>query len=115
MADFGYPLWSWRCCKNCPYVLLDVSVAASRQTEWKLTVTRCFLPSGRALSEESYNVTEYCLREQLLVLPGDGEEPCPSPGKSPAGRGSASHLFRLLLLSNHAGDRGEMLLGADTQ
>ncbi|KAL2301386.1 hypothetical protein Nmel_011957, partial [Mimus melanotis] len=61
-------------------------------------------------SEESYNVTEYSLREQLLVVPSAGEEPCPSPGKN-----SASHLFRLVLLSNHAGDRVEMLLGADTQ
>ncbi|XP_077039697.1 rho guanine nucleotide exchange factor 26 [Agelaius phoeniceus] len=73
-------------------------------------------------SEESYNVTEYALREQLLVLPCDGEEPGPgsSPGRSApgmlhSGRSAASHLFRLLLLSNHAGDRVEMLLGADTQ
>ncbi|RMC01873.1 hypothetical protein DUI87_21034 [Hirundo rustica rustica] len=71
-------------------------------------------------SEESYNVTEYSLREQLLVLPCDGEEPCSSPGKNAAGmlhsgRNSASHLFRLVLLSNHAGDRVELLLGAETQ
>ncbi|XP_066181748.1 rho guanine nucleotide exchange factor 26 [Sylvia atricapilla] len=71
-------------------------------------------------SEDSYNVTEYALREQLLVLPCAGEEPCPSPGKNTAGmlhsgRNSASHLFRLVLLSNHGGDRVEMLLGADTQ
>ncbi|XP_068056229.1 rho guanine nucleotide exchange factor 26 [Anomalospiza imberbis] len=71
-------------------------------------------------SEESYTVTEYSLREQLLVLPCDGEEPGCSPAKSAAGmlhsgRTSASHLFRLVLLSNHAGDRVEMLLGAETQ
>ncbi|XP_041898675.1 rho guanine nucleotide exchange factor 26 isoform X3 [Corvus kubaryi] len=71
-------------------------------------------------SEESYNVTEYSLREQLLVVPCDGEEPGSSPGKNAAGmlhsaRNSASHLFRLVLLSNHAGDRVEMLLGAETQ
>ncbi|XP_064577058.1 rho guanine nucleotide exchange factor 26 [Zonotrichia leucophrys gambelii] len=73
-------------------------------------------------SEESYNVTGYSLREQLLVLPCDGDEPGPgsSPGRSAPGmlhpgRSAASHLFRLLLLSNHAGDRVEMLLGADTQ
>ncbi|KAM4769482.1 rho guanine nucleotide exchange factor 26 isoform 1-T1 [Cyanocitta cristata] len=71
-------------------------------------------------SEESYNVTEYALREQLLVVPCDGEEPGSSPGKNAAGmlhsaRNSASHLFRLVLLSNHAGDRVEMLLGAETQ
>ncbi|CAN8190335.1 unnamed protein product [Coccothraustes coccothraustes] len=73
-------------------------------------------------SEESYTVAEYSLREQLLVLPGDGEEPGPGPGpgRSAAGtlhsgRGSAAHLFRLVLLSNHAGDRVQMLLGAETQ
>ncbi|XP_053842383.1 rho guanine nucleotide exchange factor 26 [Vidua macroura] len=71
-------------------------------------------------SEESYNVTEYSLREQLLVLPCAGEEPGSSPARSAAGmlhsgRSAASHLFRLLLLSNHAGDRVEMLLGAETQ
>uniref|UniRef100_A0A8C5T376 Rho guanine nucleotide exchange factor 26 n=1 Tax=Malurus cyaneus samueli TaxID=2593467 RepID=A0A8C5T376_9PASS len=71
-------------------------------------------------SEESYNVTEYALREQLLVVPCDGEEPGSSPGKNTSGmlhsgRNSASHLFRLVLLSNHAGDRVEMLLGAETQ
>ncbi|XP_017589869.1 PREDICTED: rho guanine nucleotide exchange factor 26 isoform X3 [Corvus brachyrhynchos] len=71
-------------------------------------------------SEESYNVTEYSLREQLLVVPCDGEEPGSSPGKNAAGmlhsaRNSASYLFRLVLLSNHAGDRVEMLLGAETQ
>ncbi|XP_041262002.1 rho guanine nucleotide exchange factor 26 [Onychostruthus taczanowskii] len=70
-------------------------------------------------SEESYNVTEYSLREQLLVLPCDGEEPSCSPrnaaGVLHSGRASASHLFRLLLLSNHAGDRVQMLLGAETQ
>ncbi|XP_058699749.1 rho guanine nucleotide exchange factor 26 isoform X2 [Poecile atricapillus] len=71
-------------------------------------------------SEESYNVTEYSLREQLLVVPCDGEDPCSSPGKNTAGmlhsgRNSACHLFRLVLLSNHAGDRVEMLLGAETQ
>ncbi|KAL9845200.1 rho guanine nucleotide exchange factor 26 isoform 2-T2 [Geothlypis trichas] len=71
-------------------------------------------------SEESYTVTEYSRREQLLVLPCAGEEPGPGcpPGRSGPGvlhRSAPCHLFRLLLLSNHAGDRVEMLLGADTQ
>ncbi|XP_071422868.1 rho guanine nucleotide exchange factor 26 isoform X2 [Pithys albifrons albifrons] len=70
-------------------------------------------------SEESYNVTEYALREQLLVLPCDGDDgsatPCPGRGAAHAGRAPAPHLFRLLVLSNHAGDRVEMLLGTDTQ
>ncbi|KAJ7420368.1 rho guanine nucleotide exchange factor 26 isoform X1 [Willisornis vidua] len=70
-------------------------------------------------SEESYNVTEYALREQLLVLPCDGDDgsatPCPGRGTAHAGRAPAPHLFRLLVLSNHAGDRVEMLLGTETQ
>ncbi|KAJ7401989.1 Rho guanine nucleotide exchange factor 26 [Pitangus sulphuratus] len=72
-------------------------------------------------SEESYNVTEYSLRDQLVVLPCEEEPGCgSSPARNAAAmlhsaRGSAGHLFRLLVLSNHAGDRVEMLLGADTQ
>lgn len=77
----------------------------------------CLLPVP--CSEESYTVTGYSLREQLLVLPGV-EELSASPGRSAQGmlhpgRNSAAHLFRLVLLSNHAGDRVEMLLGAETQ
>ncbi|XP_009079608.1 PREDICTED: rho guanine nucleotide exchange factor 26, partial [Acanthisitta chloris] len=72
-------------------------------------------------SEESYNVTDYSLRQQLVVLQCEGEDPSSSPGKnSPAVLSSrqssaAHHLFRLLVLSNHAGDRVHMLLGAETQ
>ncbi|NXM02648.1 ARHGQ factor, partial [Tyrannus savana] len=72
-------------------------------------------------SEESYNVTEYSLRDQLVVLPCEEEPGCgSSPARNAAAmlhsaRGSAGHLFRLLVLSNHAGDRVEMLLGAETQ
>ncbi|XP_032554374.1 rho guanine nucleotide exchange factor 26 [Chiroxiphia lanceolata] len=67
-------------------------------------------------SEESYTVTEHSLREQLVVQPCE-EEPGCSPGRNAVlhSRGSAAHLFRLLVLSNHAGDRVEMLLGAETQ
>ncbi|XP_027750663.1 rho guanine nucleotide exchange factor 26 isoform X3 [Empidonax traillii] len=63
-------------------------------------------------SEESYNVTEYSLRDQLVVLPCEEE---PARNAAAMARGSAGHLFRLLVLSNHAGDRVEMLLGAETQ
>ncbi|XP_039569351.1 LOW QUALITY PROTEIN: rho guanine nucleotide exchange factor 26 [Passer montanus] len=71
-------------------------------------------------SEESYNVTEHSLREQLQVLPCAAEEPGCSPARGPAGmlhsgRAPGPHLFRLVLLSNHAGDRVQMLLGAETQ
>ncbi|XP_048201820.1 rho guanine nucleotide exchange factor 26 [Perognathus longimembris pacificus] len=70
-------------------------------------------------SEESYVVNDYSLREQLLVEPCAGEEP-PSPGRTaPAAlhcrQSSASRLFTLTALSNHAGERVRMLLGAETQ
>ncbi|NWS68143.1 ARHGQ factor, partial [Crotophaga sulcirostris] len=71
-------------------------------------------------SEESYNVTDYSLREQLVVQQCDSEDPTSSPVKNTSAmlysrQSSAVHLFRLAVLSNHAGERVEMLLGADTQ
>ncbi|KFP32241.1 Rho guanine nucleotide exchange factor 26, partial [Colius striatus] len=71
-------------------------------------------------SEESYNVTDYALREQLEVQPCASEEPAASPLKGPSAalysrQSAAAHLFRLTALSNHAGDKVEMLLGAETQ
>ncbi|XP_069891978.1 rho guanine nucleotide exchange factor 26-like isoform X2 [Dipodomys merriami] len=70
-------------------------------------------------SEESYNVNDYSLREQLLVEPCDSEE-LNSPGKNGSTalysrQSSASHLFTLTILSNHANEKVEMLLGAETQ
>ncbi|KAM4888257.1 rho guanine nucleotide exchange factor 26 isoform 1-T1 [Thomomys bottae] len=70
-------------------------------------------------SEESYNVTDYSLREQLWVESCDGEE-LGSPGKSSptalsSRQSSASHLFTLTILSNHANEKVEMLLGVETQ
>ncbi|XP_025901203.1 rho guanine nucleotide exchange factor 26 [Nothoprocta perdicaria] len=59
-------------------------------------------------SEESYTVTDYSLREQLVVGPCEGEEAGASPAK-----GAGALPFRLVL-SSHAGDRVRMLLGADT-
>uniref|UniRef100_A0A8D0L1N7 Rho guanine nucleotide exchange factor 26 n=1 Tax=Sphenodon punctatus TaxID=8508 RepID=A0A8D0L1N7_SPHPU len=71
-------------------------------------------------SEESYNVTDYSLRDQLLVEQCDSEELNSSPVKNSttmlySRQSSASHLFRLTVLSNHAGEKVEMLLGTDTQ
>ncbi|XP_069721329.1 rho guanine nucleotide exchange factor 26 isoform X2 [Phaenicophaeus curvirostris] len=71
-------------------------------------------------SEESYNVTDYSLREQLVVQQCDSEDPTSSPVKNASAmlysrQSSAIHLFRLTVLSNHAGERVEMLLGAETQ
>ncbi|XP_057595878.1 rho guanine nucleotide exchange factor 26 isoform X1 [Hippopotamus amphibius kiboko] len=71
-------------------------------------------------SEESYNVNDYSLRDQLLVESCDGEELSPSPGRNSATtlysrQNSASHLFTLIVLSNHANEKVEMLLGAETQ
>lgn len=71
-------------------------------------------------SEESYNVNDYSLRDQLLVESCDNEEVTSSPGKNSSTmlysrQSSASHLFRLTVLSNHANEKVEMLLGAETQ
>ncbi|XP_050821815.1 rho guanine nucleotide exchange factor 26 isoform X2 [Gopherus flavomarginatus] len=71
-------------------------------------------------SEESYNVTDYSLRDQLLVEQCDSEELNSSPVKNSSTmlysrQSSTSHLFRLTVLSNHAGEKVEMLLGTETQ
>ncbi|XP_014458254.2 rho guanine nucleotide exchange factor 26 [Alligator mississippiensis] len=71
-------------------------------------------------SEESYSVTAYSLRDQLLVEQCDNEELNSSPVKTSSTmlysrQNSASHLFRLTILSNHAGEKMEMLLGTESQ
>ncbi|XP_070802561.1 rho guanine nucleotide exchange factor 26 isoform X2 [Pituophis catenifer annectens] len=71
-------------------------------------------------SDESYNVTDYSLRDQLLVEQCDNEEQNSSPVKSStpmlySRQNSANHLFRLTVLSNHAGEKIELLLGTETQ
>uniref|UniRef100_A0A8B9TJA3 Rho guanine nucleotide exchange factor 26 n=1 Tax=Anas platyrhynchos TaxID=8839 RepID=A0A8B9TJA3_ANAPL len=71
-------------------------------------------------SEESYNVTDYSLRDQLVVQQCDSEDLTSSPVKNTSAmlysRQSATvYLFRLAVLSNHAGEKVEMLLGTDTQ
>ncbi|XP_030072382.1 rho guanine nucleotide exchange factor 26 [Microcaecilia unicolor] len=70
-------------------------------------------------SEDSYNVTDYALRDQLSVEQCDNEEPNSSPGKNSTTalylrQSSTSHLFRLTIHMNHAGEKVEMLLGAET-
>ncbi|XP_030877518.1 rho guanine nucleotide exchange factor 26 [Leptonychotes weddellii] len=75
---------------------------------------------SKPFSEESYNVNDYSLRDQLLVESCDNEELNSSPGKNSATmlysrQSSASHLFTLTVLSNHASEKVEMLLGAETQ
>ncbi|XP_043854431.1 rho guanine nucleotide exchange factor 26 [Dromiciops gliroides] len=71
-------------------------------------------------SEESYTVNDYSLRDQLLVEPWDHEEMISSPLKNSSTmlyskQSSANHLFNLTVLSNHANEKVEMLLGAETQ
>ncbi|XP_074446843.1 rho guanine nucleotide exchange factor 26 [Larus michahellis] len=71
-------------------------------------------------SEESYNVTDYSLRGQLVVQQCDSEDLTSSPVKNASTmlysrQSSAVYLFRLAVLSNHAGEKVEMLLGAETQ
>ncbi|XP_053566039.1 rho guanine nucleotide exchange factor 26 [Bombina bombina] len=69
-------------------------------------------------SEESYNVTDYSLRDQLLVEPYDNEEPSsPIKNSTPmlySRQSSANHLFTLTIRSNYAGEEVEILLGAET-
>ncbi|XP_013048510.3 rho guanine nucleotide exchange factor 26 [Anser cygnoides] len=70
-------------------------------------------------SEESYNVTDYSLRDQLVVQQCDSEDLTSSPVKNTSAmlysRQSATvYPFRLAVLSNHAGEKVEMLLGTDT-
>ncbi|XP_052543146.1 rho guanine nucleotide exchange factor 26 [Tympanuchus pallidicinctus] len=71
-------------------------------------------------SEESYNVTDYSLRDQLVVQQCDSEDLTSSPMKNTSAmlysrQSSPVHLFRLSVLSNHAGEKVEMLLGTETQ
>lgn len=69
-------------------------------------------------SDESYIVTDYSLRDQLLVESCE-EELATSPGRGGSGMlhsrlGSAHRLFTLTVLSNHAGERVQLLLKAET-
>ncbi|NXF32511.1 ARHGQ factor, partial [Nyctibius bracteatus] len=71
-------------------------------------------------SEESYNVTDYSLRDQLVVQQCDSEDLTSSPVKNTSTmlysrQSPAAHLFRLAVLSNHAGEKVELLLGTETQ
>ncbi|XP_075426622.1 rho guanine nucleotide exchange factor 26 isoform X2 [Ascaphus truei] len=70
-------------------------------------------------SEENYNVTDYSLRDHLLVEQYDNEETTSSPLKSSttmlySRQSSASHLFTLTICTNYAGEEVEILLGAET-
>ncbi|XP_075717637.1 rho guanine nucleotide exchange factor 26 [Rhinoderma darwinii] len=69
-------------------------------------------------SEESYNVTDYSMLDQLHVEQYDNEEPSsPLKNSTPilySRQSSANHLFTLTIRSNYAGDEVEMLLGAET-
>ncbi|KAG8445273.1 hypothetical protein GDO86_010161 [Hymenochirus boettgeri] len=70
-------------------------------------------------SEESYNVTDYCLRDKLLVEQYDNEELSSSPIKNStpilySRQSSASHLFRLTMCTNYAGEEVVILLGTET-
>ncbi|XP_040284060.1 rho guanine nucleotide exchange factor 26 [Bufo bufo] len=69
-------------------------------------------------SDESYNVTDYSMLDQLHIEQCDNEEPCsPLKNSTPilySRQSSANHLFTLTIRSNYAGDEVEMLLGVDT-
>ncbi|XP_068137008.1 rho guanine nucleotide exchange factor 26 [Hyperolius riggenbachi] len=70
-------------------------------------------------SDESHNVTDYTMLDQLHVEQCDNEDPTTTPLKNStpilySRQSSATHLFTLTIHSNHAGDEVEMLLGAET-
>lgn len=76
------------------------------------------LPVPFSPSDESYIVTDYSLRDQLLVESCE-EELATSPGRGGSGMlhsrlGSVHRLFTLTMLSNHAGERVQLLLRAET-
>ncbi|KAM8802752.1 LOW QUALITY PROTEIN: rho guanine nucleotide exchange factor 26-like [Rhynchonycteris naso] len=86
------------------------------RTLWEQGPTPVFMVA----SEESYNINDYSLRDQLLVESLDNEELNSSPGKNSSmilysRQNSASHLFTLTVLSNHANEKVDMLLGAKTE
>ncbi|KAM3932108.1 rho guanine nucleotide exchange factor 26 isoform 1-T3 [Leptodactylus fuscus] len=69
-------------------------------------------------SDESYNVTDYSMLDQLHVEQCDNDDPA-SPLKTStpilySRQNSAYHLFTLTIRSNYAGDEVEMLMGAET-
>ncbi|XP_048397482.1 rho guanine nucleotide exchange factor 26-like isoform X2 [Stegostoma tigrinum] len=70
-------------------------------------------------SEDSYSVTDYAMTDQLQVEPCDAEELNLSPMKTASGmlysrQSSINHLFRLTMLSNHAGEKVVMVFGAES-
>lgn len=70
-------------------------------------------------SEESYSVTDYAMRCQLQAETCEAEELNLSPMKTASGmlysrQCSVNYLFRLTMVSNHAGEKVEMVFGADS-
>ncbi|XP_067851024.1 rho guanine nucleotide exchange factor 26-like [Heptranchias perlo] len=70
-------------------------------------------------SEDSYSVTDYAMRAQLQVERCEAEELNLSPMKTASGmlysrQSSINHLFRLTMLSNHAGEKVVMVFGAES-
>ncbi|MGH0152286.1 UNVERIFIED_CONTAM: hypothetical protein FKN15_044516 [Acipenser sinensis] len=72
----------------------------------------------RKKSEESYNVIDYALRDQLSVGQCEIEELSLSPVKTTSGmlysrQGSANHVFTLAFTSNHSAQKVTMIMGAE--
>lgn len=70
------------------------------------------------LSEESYTVIDYALRDQIRVESCQPEELNLSPVRATAGmltsrQNVGSHLFQIRFRSNHSGDNVTMILGAE--
>ncbi|MBZ3881938.1 Rho guanine nucleotide exchange factor 26 [Sciurus carolinensis] len=139
-AHCPWPLAQWTAAGGLQTCGLAVSSAGHRLL-WvgrplhlvEITASPGMQPGGAAASreprsdnerkpgaEESYNVNDYSLRDQLSVECCDSEELASSPGRSGSAvlhsrQSAACHLFTLTVLSNHANEKVEMLLGAETQ
>lgn len=71
-----------------------------------------------SLSEESYSVIDYALRDQIWVGSCQPEDLNLSPVRSTASmlssrQAGANHLFRLRFRSNHSGEKVPMILGTE--
>jgi len=71
-----------------------------------------------SLSEESYTVIDYALRDQIWVGSCQAEDLNLSPVRGTAGmltsrQNVASHLFQISFRSNYSGDNVTMILGLE--
>ncbi|NXW92006.1 ARHGQ factor, partial [Alopecoenas beccarii] len=124
-------LFSKRTSKQQVYFFLfnDVLIITKKKSEESYNVTDYALRGQLAVQPCAEDTAPAPPRSTPVPAPSRNA-PAPAPSRnapalspaagspaalSPATRQSAAQLFRLLVLSNHAGESVELLLGADTQ